>query len=170
MQTLLVLTVIGEDKPGLVESIAQVIRDNSGNWLESSMSQLAGKFAGVLLVSVNTDSADPLIGALNSLSEELKLVIERVNTMSEHKSAQVIELTLVGNDRPGIISEISQVLTKLSINFEQLTTECVSAPMSGDFLFKAIASVTLPSGLAIDALKEGLESLADDLVVEIRLK
>ena len=89
---------------------------------------------------------------------------------SENTPAQVIELALVGNDRPGIISEISQVLTKLSINFEQLITECVSAPMSGDFLFKAIANVTLPKDLEIDALKEGLESLADDLVVEIRLK
>ena len=170
MQTLLVLTVIGEDKPGLVESIAQAITDNSGNWLESSMSQLAGKFAGVLVVSVSTGRADLLIDALNALSKELKFVIERVNMESENTSPQVIELALVGNDRPGIISEISQVLTALSINFEQLTTECVSAPMSGNFLFKAIANVTLPKGLEIDALKEGLESLADDLVVEIRLK
>ena len=170
MQTLLVLTVIGEDKPGLVESIAHAIADNSGNWLESSMSQLAGKFAGVLVVSVSTDRADLLIDALNALSKELKVVIERVNMGSENTPAQVIELALVGNDRPGIISEISQVLTKLSINFEQLITECVSAPMSGDFLFKANANVTLPKDLEIDALKEGLESLADDLVVEIRLK
>ena len=61
-------------------------------------------------------------------------------------------------------------MTELSVNFEQLSTECVSAPMSGDFLFKAVADVTLPRGLEIDALKEGLERLADDLMVEITLK
>ena len=61
MTTYLVLTAIGEDKPGLVESLVRIISDNSGNWLESSMSQLAGKFAGILRVSVNDNNADKLI-------------------------------------------------------------------------------------------------------------
>ena len=64
MTTYLVLTAIGEDKPGLVESLARIISDNSGNWLESSMSQLAGKFAGILRVSVNDNNADKLIHCL----------------------------------------------------------------------------------------------------------
>ena len=75
----LVLTVIGDDKPGLVESLADVIAENSGNWLESSMSQLAGKFAGILRVSVADESADKLIAELNKLPDNLKLVIEKEN-------------------------------------------------------------------------------------------
>tara|TARA_B100001250_G_scaffold168036_1_gene144706 strand:- start:153 stop:665 length:513 start_codon:yes stop_codon:yes gene_type:complete len=170
MQTFLVLTVIGEDKPGLVESIAQVIMDNSGNWLESSMSQLAGKFAGILRVSVKNEKADNLVSELNNLSEKLKVVIERVDVEQENLLSQLVELTLVGNDRPGIIREISGALNTLSVNFEQLTTECTPAPMSGDILFKAVANLTLPRNLDIDVLREGLEKLADDLIVEIRLK
>ena len=170
MQTFLVLTVIGEDKPGLVESLAQVIMDNSGNWLESSMSQLAGKFAGILRVSVKNEKADNLVSALNNLSQNLKVVIERVDVEQENLASQLIELTLVGNDRPGIIREISGALNTLSVNFEQLTTECTPAPMSGDVLFKAIANLTLPRNLDIDVLREDLEKLTDDLIVEINLK
>jgi len=170
MQTFLVLTVIGEDRPGLVEAIAQVIMDNSGNWLESSMSQLAGKFAGILRVSVKNEKADNLVSALNNLSQNLKVVIERVDVEQENLASQLIELTLVGNDRPGIIREISGALNTLSVNFEQLTTECTPAPMSGDALFKAIANLTLPRNLDIDVLREDLEKLTDDLIVEINLK
>jgi len=170
MQTFLVLTVIGEDRPGLVEAIAQVIMDNSGNWLESSMSQLAGKFAGILRVSVKNEKADSLVSALNNLSQNLKVVIERVDVEQENLASQLIELTLVGNDRPGIIREISGALNTLSVNFEQLTTECTPAPMSGDVLFKAIANLTLPRNLDIDVLREDLEKLTDDLIVEINLK
>ena len=170
MQTFLVLTVIGEDKPGLVESIAQVIMDNSGNWLESSMSQLAGKFAGILRVSVKNEKADNLVSALSNLSQNLKVVIERVDVEQENLASQLIELTLVGNDRPGIIREISGALNTLSVNFEQLTTECTPAPMSGDILFKAIANLTLPRNLDIDVLREEIEKLADDLIVEIKPK
>ena len=170
MQTFLVLTVIGEDRPGLVEAIAQVIMDNSGNWLESSMSQLAGKFAGILRVSVKNEKADNLVSALNNLSQNLKVVIERVDVEQENLASQLIELTLVGNDRPGIIREISGALNTLSVNFEQLTTECTPAPMSGDVLFKAIANLTLPKNLDIDVLREDLEKLTDDLIVEINLK
>ena len=170
MQTFLVLTVIGEDKPGLVESIARVIMDNSGNWLESSMSQLAGKFAGILRVSVKNEKADNLVSALSNLSQNLKVVIEQVDVEQENLASQLIELTLVGNDRPGIIREISGALNTLSVNFEQLTTECTPAPMSGDVLFKAIANLTLPRNLDIDVLREDLEKLTDDLIVEINLK
>ena len=77
MTTNLVLTVIADDKPGLVESLARIIASNSGNWLESSMSQLAGKFAGILRVSVADDLVEKLIEELNGLSSEFKLVIEK---------------------------------------------------------------------------------------------
>ena len=167
MRTYLVLTVIGEDKSGIVESLAKVISDHSGNWLESSMSQLAGKFAGILRVSVGEDECDSLISSLNGLSDELKLVIERVSCENYDETHQIIEVSLIGNDRPGIIREISRAVTDLSVNFEKLTSECTPAPMSGDVLFKASASLKIPQGLSVDLLRNALENLADDLIVDI---
>ncbi len=169
MTTYLVLTAIGDDRPGLVESLSQVITENSGNWLESSMSQLAGKFAGILRVSVNDEDAELLIKRLNELSNRLKLVIERVDRHESIEIPSTVKLNLVGNDRPGIIREISHELTNMAINVTQLTTECVPAPMAGDTLFKAEALLQVPQGLNVDRLQRELEQLTDDLIVEIQL-
>ena len=81
MSTYLVLTVIGDDKPGLVEMLADTVARHSGNWLESNMSHLAGKFAGILRVSVADAHADALIQDLQKLSSALKLVVEKVRLL-----------------------------------------------------------------------------------------
>ena len=169
MTTNLVLTVIADDKPGLVESLSQTIASNSGNWLESSMSQLAGKFAGILRVSVNDDCVEKLIEELNGLSSEIKLVIEKAADESSDQASRVVELNLVGNDRPGIIKEISAAVSALGINVERLNTECTPAPMSSDALFKAKATLEVPEEVSLDQLQEKLEQLADDLIVEIEV-
>ncbi len=165
----LVLTVIADDKPGLVESLSQTIASNSGNWLESSMSQLAGKFAGILRVSVADDQVEKLIEDLNGLSKDLRLVIERATEGPESRRSRMIELNLVGNDRPGIIKEISAAVSALGINVERLNTECTPAPMSSDTLFKASAILEVPDNVALEQLQEQLERLADDLIVEIEV-
>ena len=169
MKTYLVLTIIGEDKPGIVGSLAKVIAGHSGSWLESSMSQLAGKFAGILRVSVEENQSEALVNSLKSLSDELRLIIEKVSYEQNDAKHKIIELSLLGNDRPGIIKEISKTVAELSVNFEQLNTECMPAPMAGDILFKASASLKVPDGLSIDILQQALENLADDLIVEIKL-
>jgi|TARA_B110000902_G_scaffold256128_1_gene322469 glycine cleavage system regulatory protein len=169
MTTNLVLTVIADDKPGLVESLAQVIASNSGNWLESSMSQLAGKFAGILRVSVKDERVETLIKELNELSPELKLVIEKAADASLAQPLRMVELSLVGNDRPGIIKEISAAVSALGINVERLNTQCTPAPMSSDALFKAKATLEVPEQVALEALQDKLEELADDLIVEIQV-
>ena len=168
MTTYLVLTAIGEDKPGLVEQLALVVSRNSGNWLESSMSQLAGKFAGILRVSVPDDQAEQLVQELESLSDRLKLVIERVSAQDQGDVSQVLTLSLVGNDRPGIIREISAALTRQRVNVEELNTVCTIAPMSGETLFNAEARLKVPADLNLDDLQSELEQIADDLIVDIQ--
>ena len=169
MTTNLVLTVIADDRPGLVGSLSQAIASNSGNWLESSMSRLAGKFAGILRVSVADENVEKLIEDLNGLSSELRLVIERATDAPADRQSRMIELNLVGNDRPGIIKEISSAVSALGINVERLNTECTPAPMSSDTLFKANALLEVPDSVALDQLQEKLERLADDLIVEIEV-
>lgn len=166
MATNLVLTVIADDKPGLVESLSQTIASNSGNWLESSMSQLAGKFAGILRVSVADDCVEKLIEELNGLSSEIKLVIEKAGDELAERQSRLVELSLVGNDRPGIIREISAAVSALGINVQRLHTECAPAPMSSDALFKANATLEVPEDVALEQLQEKLEKLTDDLIVE----
>lgn len=169
MATYLVLTIIGDDKPGLVELLAETIACHSGNWLESNMSHLAGKFAGILRVSVDDSAADALVQDLQKLSSVLKLVVERVNATDVEHRQRTLRLTLVGNDRPGIIKEISRALASQHVNVEELATQCTSAPMSGELLFNAQALLKAPLDLDLYALQAQLEQLADDLIVEINL-
>lgn len=166
MTSYLVLTVIADDRPGLVETLAQVIADNSANWLESSMAQLAGKFAGLMRVSVEEENADQLEAALLAL-DGLKLVIERAPWAETHGNPVTVNMTLVANDRPGIVREISHVVAELSVNVEDLTTYCEPAPMSGEQLFKAAAKLRVPPSLDLSKLQDSLENLADDMIVEL---
>ncbi|MEX0618242.1 MAG: ACT domain-containing protein [Pseudohongiellaceae bacterium] len=164
----LVLTIIGDDRPGLVEKLSRIIVSHDGNWLESSMSQLAGKFAGILRVNVAEENADSLIQALQTLSDTLKIVVEK-SAYEPVKTQRSLSMSLVGNDRPGIISEISRALASHGVNVEELNTECEPAPMSGELLFRATAELKVPEGLDTEKLQAELERIADDLIVDIQL-
>ncbi|MEQ8952906.1 MAG: hypothetical protein RL120_02160, partial [Gammaproteobacteria bacterium] len=126
------------------------------------------KFAGILRVSVPGEQTDALIADLNALSQHLKVVVEKAAGEAE-SPPQTIALHLVGNDRPGIVREISHALAVLGVNVEQLVTECVPAPMSADLLFKADARLRVPQDLGLERLQQEIERLADDLIVEIHL-
>ncbi|SEQ93237.1 Glycine cleavage system regulatory protein [Amphritea atlantica] len=168
--TSLVLTVIAPDKPGLVELLSQTIASNEGNWLESSMSRLAGKFAGILIVSVPENHADSLIEALQQLqSQGLKVIAERSTEADASSESNNITLELIGHDKPGIVREISQALNRYSINVERLSTELVSGSMSAELLFKADAELTVPVGVDLEDLQQSLEAIANDLMVDITL-
>ena len=168
MMTSLVLTVIGPDKPGLVEMLAQTITENDGNWLESGMSRLAGKFAGILITEVPQDKADTLINALSALEAQgLKVTAERSDSPEATKPTQSFTLELVGHDKPGIVRDISRALTQHHVNVERLSTELVSGSMSAELLFKAEAELLACAELDLDALQESIEAIANDLMVDI---
>lgn len=171
MMTSLVLTVIGPDRPGLVEALSRTIADHQGNWLESGMSRLAGKFAGIMVAQVPADQAQALISALQALqSEGLKVSVETGDDAGSEIPRRSISLALIGHDRPGIVKEISQALAARQVNVERLTTLLVSGSMSGEQLFQADAQLSVPDSLDLDELQEALESLANDLMVDISLR
>jgi len=166
----LVLTLIGPDRPGLVETVAEVVSAHGGNWLESRMAHLAGKFAGILRIEVSADKAAALQAALADLDAQgLKVVGEPCVEGSVATAGRSLDLELVGLDRPGIMREISQLLANSGANVEELSTDRTSAPMSGEMLFLAKARVRLPSNADLGTLRAALERLASDLLIEIRL-
>jgi glycine cleavage system regulatory protein len=170
MKRLLVMTVIGRDRPGLVESVAGLVTVHKGNWLESRMSRLGGQFAGILRVEVPTEQEKPLTAALRKLEARgLAIVIHPDMPPPSSKGARVSVLEIVGQDRPGIVREISGALASHRVNVEELETECASAAMSGETLFKARARLSIPGGCDIAELRQELEKIAEDLIVEISL-
>ena len=170
MRTSLVLTVIGDDRPGLVEHLSDLVLAAGANWEESRMARLAGKFAGLLRVSVDAERAEALAARLTTLDADgLTVVIER-SIDTEPSAFRICSLDLVGNDHPGIIRDISRVLAQHRVNIEELETEVTSAPMSGDALFRARARLRMPSAMSVDALRGVLEAIAGDLMVEVTVE
>lgn len=165
--THLVLTVIGDDRPGLVEALAQQISQHEGNWLESSMSQLAGKFAGLLRVAVPQARAASLVTALQQL-DSLRVLVEQAQPAPEVPCRR-LRLSLVAHDRIGIVREVTQVLLRHALNVESLDTRTASAPMSAEILFHADIELTTPPEFSARTLQADLEQLSDDLMVDIEL-
>ncbi len=171
MQVSLVLTIIGPDRPGIVELLARTVTTHEANWLESRMASLAGQFAGILRVSVDESRAGALTRALAELeSESLKIVVETSRAEGATPEPQLLQLDLVGNDHPGIVRDISEAFARHDINVEELNTECHAAPMAGGTLFKTTAQLRVPGGVSIDDLRENLEELANELMVDISLQ
>ena len=166
----LVVTVIGPDRPGLVEALSQAVTAHDGNWLESRMARLEGQFAGILCVDVPEVRAEALAEALRGLAPEgLEVVVARAQAAPRDTRSRQLRLELIGSDRPGIIRDIAQALAGRGVNVDELRTGVESAPMSGEQLFRANAELRVPAELEIEGLRKTLEAIASDLMVDIAL-
>jgi glycine cleavage system regulatory protein len=168
-----VLTLIGPDRPGLVESVAAVIAQHGGNWLESRMTRLAGKFAGILRAELPADRVPDTLRALAGLEAQgLKVIAESVPRVEVPAAAAPLRmhLELVGVDRPGIVREVSQLLASHGVNVDELVTNRSSAPMSGEILFQARVDVSVPPTTDVHRLRAALARTATDLMVDVKLE
>jgi glycine cleavage system regulatory protein len=174
----LVLTVIGDDRPGLVAALADQVTRHAGNWLESQLARLGGKFAGIVLVDVADVDVPALTRSLDSLADRVGLKVSSTQTPEEPAGpvepsgpapTQLMSLHLLGLDRPGIVSEISRTLTDRAASIEELRTATFAAPMGGGVLFEADARVRLPVHADVTELREALEALAAELMVDLEL-
>lgn len=167
MQREIVLSMIADDHPGIVQTLAETIAAHGGNWLDGSMSHLGGKFAGIVLLEVAEDHERELEDALRSLDRRgLQIAFERT-APSRPRACHYVMVNIVANDRPGIVGEISDLLARHDINIETLTTSVADTPMSSGHLFKARFQANLPEAMSYDDLQQVLESASDDLMVEL---
>ncbi len=167
----LVLTVIGDDQSGLVDALSGVVADHEGNWDTSQMARLAGKFAGIVLISVPDQKVAGLLESLEPLKKQglLDITASDASSSPAEDESTVLSLELVGPDHPGIIHDISHALAACGVSIEELSTETSSAPMSGGQIFRATAKLRAPIGLTLQDLDETMDKLADELLVDIEL-
>ncbi len=166
----LVLTVIGKDRPGLVEALASLVADHEGNWLESRMAHLAGQFAGILHVEVPAEHRARLGQALRELDGPgLKITVADEGVSERAPATREVRLDLVGHDRPDIVRQLTRVIAARGINVQEIETSTESAPMSGETLFRAHAVLEVPASQELAALQEDLERVSHDLMVDITL-
>ncbi|MEM5581312.1 ACT domain-containing protein [Roseibium sp. AS2] len=170
MQTHLVFTVIATDRPGLVGRMADIIAAAGGNWIESSMARLGGEFAGIVRIAIEGMHADALVGELRALSADgIDITLRSDQAGAEQSGGSSARLDMVSQDHPGILRDITRVLSAQGVSIEHLETEVVSGSMQGEALFKASADLRLPAGLQPAALSEALQETAGDLMADVTL-
>ncbi len=170
MLSTLVITLFGADRPGLVEATAARVAAHGGNWLESRLLHLGGHFAGIVRVEVEASRAAELRQALLQPDPVgLTVVVHEAESsprVATDKAPAILEV--VGHDRPGIIRALSHALAARHVNVEELTTERTNAPMTGEPIFQARASLSFPPGLDPSTVRTDLEKIAGDLMVDIQ--
>ncbi len=163
----LILSVIADDRPGIVETLSDCVADHQGNWLESRLANLAGKFAGIVRLEVPSEQEAALTEQLNGLrARNIRVTVDAADGEPEI-AGEAVSLTVTGSDRTGIVREITSLLVREGVNVQELSSQCSLAPMSGDRIFEAQLAVILPPNLTQDQLSQALESLSDDLLVDI---
>lgn len=166
--TPLVLTFVGDDRPGLVSEISHAVAAHGGTWLESRSARLAGKFAGILLVQLPDESVIPLESALAKLAPSgLRVSIDRGAVAESEKPARTVKLDLVGAERPGIVRDVTQALTSLGVNIEEFASGLEGEPFTGAPMFHATARLSVPEGLKLEHLRKALERLAAEIMVDL---
>ncbi len=170
MSSFLIISIMADDRPGLVETLSSIVNEHQGNWLESRLTHLAGKFAGIVHLQVGKSHVEALQNALQALQQDgWNINIERSQVQSTPANSPTqMQLNIVGNDRPGIVKEVSQVLSQLKVNVLDLATHFESAAMTAEALFKTQARVQLPDNVDEDIVRDKLEELSNDLMVEVK--
>jgi len=165
----LVLTVLGPDRPGLVEILAEQIRRCQGSWQESRLAHLQDKFAGIIEVSLPAAQLEEFEKALLDLKSDLDLHCYFQKVTAPKSLGKRVRLECIGQDRPGIVFAISDALVDLNVNVESMDTSIQSAPMSGETLFCAEFQVQLPDPLDLELLEERLSTLGQELMLDLQI-
>lgn len=168
MDGVLVLTISGKDRAGLVEKLAEVVAAHGGNWERCRMAHLAGRFVGLLEVTVMGDHQQDLEAALRTISD-LDVMIAAGSARAEPEALRQFDLEVVGGDHPGIVRDVFKALALAGVNVEELSTRAYCAPDSGGTLFEAKARLACGPGIDREDIRQRLEKIAQDVMVDIRL-
>jgi glycine cleavage system regulatory protein len=167
-----IITFIGDDRPGLVEELSRAISDAGGNWLESRLSQLAGKFAGLIRVSLPDANGAALEASLKGLSASgLSVRVTATGTPAAAAAAsRLVILTVIGPDRQGIVREVSHALAQRQINVVEMDSRVSSAPMSAEQMFEAIIHAQIPVEASLHELADTLDHIANEMTLDIHVE
>ena len=167
MKKALVMTIIGPDRPGLIESLSATIAEHEGNWLESRMAQLAGHFTGILRIECPEEKTAALLADLRGGAVSGLEVQVREESDTGKSLTRCLRFDVIGNDRPGIIRQLSSAIAGSGGNVEELESRLESAAMAGHSVFHATGKVCVEHDFDEATLIEALESLGDDLSVSV---
>jgi glycine cleavage system regulatory protein len=164
----MIFTLVGKDKPGLISDLAKTVYDLGGNWLGSNFSHMAGHFAGFVQVDLPLENHQALIALL---SEHPDLKIHLLPGITEPTAEQQsVQIDIMGNDKAGIVQELTQILSQFNLNIVKFDSFLETAPNWGGTLFKAKATITVAADFDFETLRERLEGVANDLMIDVEIQ
>jgi len=165
-----VLSVIGSDRPGLTRALAEAVLSAGGNWLESNLSRLGGLYVGSVLVELEADRLDSLRAAVQAV-DATGLEVRLAPALDTPGGAgEALQFSLIGQDQPGIVRQVTAILTDLNVNIETFESQVSAEPHSGAALFHMDARLRLPPGLSADDVQATLESISAEIMVDMSLR
>lgn len=165
----LVLTIIGRDRAGVVAELADVVRFHDANWKRSELAEISGTFAGVVIVDVDDDRADELLTNLLILRHQgLHITAEQIEEINEAPDAQEVRLRFTGDDRPGIVHEISTTLSKFGVSISRLGSAIDTSGVGNQF--EITTQLVLPPEVDLDAVLEAINTLTDDIGIALHIE
>ena len=167
--TTLILSVMGSDRPGLTQALASAVLTAGGNWLESHLSQLGGLYVGSVLVELDGDKVEALRAAVSAVDAQGLEVRIAPTVEAPAAAGEVLRLGVVGQDRPGIVHQVTGVLSGLGANIESFGSRLSIEPHQGAPLFHLDARLRLPPGLTAAAVQDALEAISGEIMVDIAL-
>ena len=170
MTTRIILTVMGSDRPGLTQALADAVLAAGGNWLESQLARLGGKYVGAVLVELDGAQLPVLETEIRKIDESGLQVSLVLAGEEPAPSGASLGIELVGQDRPGIVREVTSALAALGVNIEEFSTGTENTAWSGELLFRAEARLSLPKGVSVDRVRESLEDISGEIMVDLTLR
>jgi len=165
----LILSVIGSDRPGLTQALAGAVLSAGGNWLESHLSRLGGLYVGSVLVELEPQSVEALRAAVQAVDAQGLEVRIAPAVETPGAGGEEILFSLVGQDRLGIVHQVTAILSGLEVNIEAFETHITAEPHSGAPLFHLDARLRLPTHLSAGDVQAALEAISAEIMVDISL-
>jgi glycine cleavage system transcriptional repressor len=165
METLMVLTAVGPDRPGLVDEISHQIAESGCQVGDSRMSVLGGEFAIIMLITGNWNAVAKFENLLPRMQDSLGLSIQTKRTHERKDTAKVIPyaVEVISIDRPGIVSDVANFFARRSINIEDVYTSTYPAPHTRTEMFSLHMTVGIPGDMSIASVRGEFMDFCDDL-------
>lgn len=167
----LILTAIGPDQVGLVEKISEFISRHGCNIEDSKMAVFCGEFAVIVLISGDGNNLVKIGRDYRGIETEtgLAISIKTPSTRTPPGAFLPYKLTASCMDHPGIVYQISAVLSSLGINIESMETKTYAAPISGTPIFQLEADLAVPARTNINQLRARFAEIQREENIDIDL-
>lgn len=171
-KTYLVISALGEDRPGIVNRLSKVLLDQGCNIEDSRMTVLGGEFAIMLLVEGKWNTLAKVENVLPELERQLGMTIiaKRTGERATGKNLLPYGVDVVAMDHPGIVNNLAEFFAERNINIEDMSTSSYAAAHTGTPMFSVRMTVGIPSDIHIAGLREEFMDYCDDLNLDAVLE